>query len=407
MEATRSRTRLRTILAVVAFAGVVVGLLAIAWINSGRLRAIDPDTAWNNAQINLKNGNIDRAEWELARVTRSRPPTPFDWMLRAQVALARTRTDEALKDLDQIPATHQLAGRAQLIAGQTELRRDRAREAERRLLEAIRLEPSLVQPHRELIYLYGVQLRRRALNEQFNALARLAPLTFENVWHWCLVRNTIWEPRENSEIMAKFLKADPSDRESRLALAETLRQLGQREEAEKTISVLGVEDPEARALRVKLALDRGDDQAAEALLAEGPAEHPGLALLRGRFALAHGDGPAAVRYFRTAFDADPDNRDAVIGLANALTKVGDQKQAAPFLALARQFDILSSLMQRAALASARNDPKLLRELGAAHDAVHRLPEAKAWYKLAIGLDPLDNEAQQALFRLDRSDPGPN
>jgi hypothetical protein len=61
-------------------------------------------------------------------------------------------------------------------------------------------------------------------------------------------------------------------------------------------------------------------------------------------------------------------------------------------------------MQRAALPNARKDPKLLRELGAACEAVHRLPEAKAWWKLAIGLDPLDNEAQQALFRLEHSSP---
>jgi Flp pilus assembly protein TadD len=57
-------------------------------------------------------------------------------------------------------------------------------------------------------------------------------------------------------------------------------------------------------------------------------------------------------------------------------------------------------MQRAALAEARKDPKLLRALGAACGAVHRLPEARAWFKLAIALDPLDNEAQQALFRLE-------
>jgi predicted Zn-dependent protease len=283
-EATRPRTRLRTVLAVVLLAGVVVGF-AIPWMAMIR-PAIDPDIAWNNAQVSLKNGTIDRAESELARVTRARPPTPLDWMLRAQVALARNRTDESLKDLDQIPDSHPIAPQARLMAGQAELRRERARAAEEYLLAALALDPKLVQAHRELIYIYGLQLRRRAQNEQFTALSELSPLTFDNVWHWCLVRNTVWEPREAAEIMERYLKADPGDRASRIALVEVLRQLGRREEAEKTLSVLDDTDPEARALRVRLALDRGDDRAAEALLAEGPADDPGLALLRGRFSLA-------------------------------------------------------------------------------------------------------------------------
>jgi predicted Zn-dependent protease len=401
-EATRTRTRRRTVFAIVLCAGAAG--VAIAWSLVPRASS-DPDAVWQQAEAALRAAQIDRAEQLLARLTRLRPPTPFDWMLRAQIALARNRSDEAVSHLDQIPASHELAASAQLMAGQAELRRDRAREAEKHLLAAIRLNPKLVQAHRELIYLYGVQLRRRALNEQFTALSELTPLTFENVWHWCLVRNTVWEPRENSEIMARFLKADPNDRESRIALVDLLRLLGRREEAEKTLSFLEPSDPAVRVARVKLALDRGDGQAAEALLADGPVDDPVLALLRGRFALAHGDGPAAVRHFRKAYDADPDNRDAVVGLANALTKTGDHKAAAPFLAEARQFDILSTLMQRAALADAKKDPKLLRGLGAACEAVHRLPEARAWFKLAIALDPLDSEAQQALYRLERSGPG--
>jgi predicted Zn-dependent protease len=291
------------------------------------------------------------------------------------------------------------------MAGRVELRRNRARSAEQYLLAAIELNPKLVPAHSELIYIYGVQLRRRQLNEQFNALAELTPLTFNNVWHWCLVRNTVWEPRENAEIMERFLKADPKDRDSRIALAENLRQLGRRADAENTLSVLDISDPTVRALRAGLALDRGDDQAAEALLNEGPAENPRLALLRGKFALARGDGPAAARYFRSAYDADPDNRDAVIGLADALTKIGDHKAAAPFRAMAVNFERLSSLMQRAALDKAGKDPKLLRGLAAACEAVNRRAEARAWYKLAIALDPLDNEAQQAIFRLDHTDAG--
>jgi hypothetical protein len=44
---------------------------------------------------------------------------------------------------------------------------------------------------------------------------------------------------------------------------------------------------------------------------------------------------------------------------------------------------------------------LLRALGAACEKIHRLPEARAWYRLAIDANPLDTEAQKALFRLQK------
>ena len=48
-----------------------------------------------------------------------------------------------------------LAARARLLAGQAELRRSRVRHAEEWLIAATRLDPRLVQAHRELIYIYA------------------------------------------------------------------------------------------------------------------------------------------------------------------------------------------------------------------------------------------------------------
>jgi predicted Zn-dependent protease len=387
------RTRRRTVLAL-ATLGVAIAV-GVALFRDRR----SPQEIWTEAQRALTAGQFDRAEAGLARLTRLRPHTPEDWMLRAQVAIARNRPDDAIDAFSQIRQGHPLAAQARLKAGQVELRRDRARSAEGFLLDTLRLDPGLVQARRELIYIYGMQLRRAELNEQFTRLSERAPLTFENVWHWCLLRNMVWEPVEVSEILARFLKADPGDRWSRLALAENLRLLGRRAEAAQALAALGEDDPEARALRVKLALDRGEDQAAEALLSGGPADHPGLALLRGQSALAHGDGPAAVQHFRLAFDADPADRDAVDGLAKALTLVGDHEAAAPLLARSRNFDTLSTLMGSTSGPASKNDPKLIRRLGAACEAVQRLPEARAWFRLALDFDPLDEDTQRSLHRL--------
>ncbi|MGD0045328.1 MAG: hypothetical protein ABSE84_33860, partial [Isosphaeraceae bacterium] len=108
--------------------------------------------------------------------------------------------------------------------------------------------------------------------------------------------------------------------------------------------------------------------------------------------------PSALRCFQVAYAHAPDDRDALLGLVNALTMIGDDKSAAPLREIAKNFELINSLVQRAAIPKERENPKLLRDLGAGRD-----PEARGWYRLAIARDPLDIESQQALFQIDNRD----
>src|SRR5262249_4462634 len=114
--------------------------------------------------------------------------------------------------------------------------------------------------------------------------------------------------------------------------------------------------------------------------------------------LAHHDAPAAVQHFRAAYRALPADRDTVFGLGTALALVGD-RAAAPYLRDAKAYDTLGALLSRAANPANRKDASLLRAVGAACEAVRRLPEARAWYNLAVQVDPLDAAAQKALYRV--------
>jgi hypothetical protein len=116
-------------------------------------------------------------------------------------------------------------------------------------------------------------------------------------------------------------------------------------------------------------------------------------------ALSRRDAPSAIHEFRAAFEADPDDRETVFGLLCALELAHETKAAEPLRELARNLERLNTLVHRAADQTARDDPRLLRELGDACAALHRDPEARAWYELAIARDPLDAEAQRALYRL--------
>jgi tetratricopeptide (TPR) repeat protein len=320
-------------------------------------------------------------------------------MLRAQVAIAKGRVDAALADLARIPDSDKLAPQARLRAGQLELRRDRLRAAEEAFRAALRLAPDLVQAHRELIYIYGMQGRRAEIDAQFRALAKLTPLTFDNALHWGLMSHESWQPDKVTEELGRFTKADPTDRWSRLAWADSLRRVGRVDDAWKALEPLPDSDPEARALRALLALERGDRATAKALLLEGPTDHAGLARLRGRLALAERDGQAALRHFTVADAAEPGSRDVTLGLAQAWTLIGDEAKAKRYLEAAKRRDAMFSLLNRARAPGANHDVALFRELGEACAADGRPDEARAWLALALAHDPLDAEAQRALFRL--------
>jgi tetratricopeptide (TPR) repeat protein len=379
-----------------ALALAALGILALFGRNGF---GSDPDSLSKEARADFEAHRLDAAEAASARLEKLRPPTPQDLMLRADIAFARGKIDVALTALRAIPDSDSSAALARQRAGDAEVRRHRVAKGEALLLEATRLDPSLVQAHRELIYIYGMQLRRPELNREFQALAKLTPLTFDNVWHWCLTRSLLWEPSELVRDLRAWVAADPDDLNSRIALADNARRIGAYAEAERALATLPASDPEARAVRARIALDRGDQEAADALLKEGPKDNPDLSRIRGKLALARRDATTAVRHFREAYAADPDDRDNVIGLAQALTLAGDSKAAEPLRKLSRDFEALGGLVSRVSSNEGRRDPALWRALGAACERVHRLPEARAWYALAIDADPFDEEAQKAIQRL--------
>lgn len=375
----------------------IAALLSIAGLAAFGWPAPDPESVHRRVEEELASGRFDRAGAELARLNRE--PTPPDRMLRARVAMALGRVPQAIDELARVPDDSPVAAEARLRAGQLELRRDRYVAAEAALIRAAELDPRRVQALRELVYIYGMQLRRPELNATYRRLSEVSTLGYQDIFLWCLTRGVSWDPREVTESMARCIAADPSDRWSRLGLAEGLRQRNRFDEAEAALVPLLDSDPDARSLRVRIALDRGDDGAAESLLASGPAGHVGLELLRGRFALARNDGPEALRHYWVAHSREPNLRDSIFGLGQALQMTGDPAAAGLLIEESRKHDRLGSLVQRAAVEANRGDPALIRDLGAACAAIGRIPEARAWYNLAITRDPFDAPAQQALARL--------
>jgi tetratricopeptide (TPR) repeat protein len=357
--------------------------------------------AWN--EFNAKR--YDQASVLLDRRAAEVAPTSLEWMLRARIAESQNRPAEALSHLKHIPDSDSISAQAWLKAGQIELAQHRTRAAEAAYRHALAINPDQIQSHRELAFIYGLQRRKAECDAQFRALARLMPLDYVLAFAWCQNDCEIWDPNEAIRILSPIVANDPGDRWSRLALATNYRLTNQVDEAEATLRPLPNSDPDARVIRVQIAMDRGDFDAAEKLALEGPADHARLNSLRGRLALQAGDSRQAVAHFRAALRQDPRDRDVIQGLGAVLQRLGDP-EAKEFLQVAARHDRLKRTIVESVV-TIETDPKLFYKLGEICESVDRTDVARVWYQLAIGRDPLDNQAQQALARLDQTARAPD
>ncbi len=383
------------ILAAVAL--IIAVASGAAWYVSRR--PPDPDRLWAEAERAFLAGRWDRARDLLKTLARMRPRSPLDWLLEGQLATAEGRLDDALAALGRIPDDHTMAAQAHLLAGRIERQRLRVRYAEAAYRRALKLKPGLVNAHKELIYVLGIQSRRREVDAEFHELAKLTPLSHHDLFTWALTHFTAWGPDIVADLES-FIGADPDDRFSRLALAHLLiDQPGEEPRVERVLQPLPEDDAEAQGLRIELKLNHGEVDEAMAMLANATARHPHLARLRGRVALRRGDAQGAIRHFQDALSDEPYDRVSNAELGKALMLQGDRAAAGRYVARARQLDDVYNLINRIKRPGSENQPPDLTNLGRACEAAGLIDEARGWYMLAIGRDPLDTEAQRALSRL--------
>ncbi len=378
----------------------VVSLLGIAGLTAAiRARVpVDSEAMAEEVRQALKERQWSRAESLLGRLARQRTPGIDEAVLWAELELGRGRSDRAVELLVGIPGSDDRAAQARLIAGQIEKSRDRARRMESLFLDAIRMDPGLIEARRELIFLYAMQARRGELQAQYRALAEQSPLGFDDVFLWSNSLEDTWVNDRIRPHLERYVAADPDDRASRLALTGVLLHSNELEAAETLLRDLPDSDPDVRTLHARIALGRLRLDEVRSLLDGGPVDHTGLALLRGHFAIQSKNPEEAARQYEIALRLDPNSREAAEGRAAALARLGDEGAGAAQKRAAR-WRRLTSLLQEAHVHNIRRDRGLLRRLGEVCESLSQLPEARAWYQLALALDPLDPEIQQALYRV--------
>jgi tetratricopeptide (TPR) repeat protein len=359
----------------------------------------DPDEIVAQAHNALQTGRWDRAETLLLRLARSRLPTAHDLILQAELEVGRGRIDRAVRLLTEIPASDPLAARARLQAGQLEKVQHRARSMEVLFQEALRLDPKMAPVRRGLIYVYAMQGRRRDLNKQYRALAELEPLTYDDVFLWTVSLDDVWLNEGIRDTLERFLEADSHDLSSRLALAGVLLKVGDLDGAEKTLEPLSNARAAVLAVRARIALRRSQFDRLRDVLAGAPRDHAEIAVLRGELALQARKLADAEDEFRRTLRLDDTNREALQGLIHVLTQQGRRDEAAVSLKRADLWRKLKEQLEDARGGRVRQHRSRLVSIAETCAALDRQAEAAAWYGLALQLDPLDRDVQEALYRL--------
>jgi tetratricopeptide (TPR) repeat protein len=372
----------------------IAALLTGAWLAPARL---DPRRLRERAAEAVKAKRFEEADAALKRLPSRRA---MDWVLQSKIDLALGHPESALADLRHVADSDRLGSLARYSEGLILLDHlHRSAAGEIALRRAIDLEPTAAQTRQKLCSLYYTLSMRAEYGAQFRALEAMGQFGFDDVYHACIITRRPTDTRQVVKRLREFLAADQGDRRCRLALAEELRVLNELAEAEDVLGNLSESDAQAQALRAHLALDRSDLGAAESLLRGGPPDDPDFAALRGRVALAKRRVSEAVREFRIAVAAHPDQRDVLLGLGRALRLAGDNQAAEPYLHAAANRDHLALLLQDLVAPGATRDSRLLQKLGVACERVQLYAEARGWYRLALSYDPSNRQIREDLERV--------
>ena len=392
-----NRNRQQTSLICLACLGLALALL----LSRTSRFAEDPELIYEQALALVEAEQFDQAELVMQRLRKSRLPTVLDHGLQARVDIAKGRVDQAIDNLSVIPDDHPLAGWARLRCGQLERSRMRFRKAENWLQETLRIDENSVEARRELVYVYGMQLRRSVLHDQFRKLNRLTTLKAKEIWVWCMVRDLAWwHPEEHIPILERAIGVDAEDYWSRIALAEVLRRQGHTDQAMLMLEQSPVDRIELLAKRLELLLDQQDLEQVQKSLEKIPLNEPNVATLRGRLAMSNGDTKSALKFFELSEEFESGKREVIANLGQALLQAGDQKKGKIYLQKAGQIDKLNNMLLQLEKTIESSGVETWRTLGSTCESADRLAEARAWQSLIIANNPFDQIAQTAVFRID-------
>jgi enediyne biosynthesis protein E4 len=393
----RSAWTIRLALGAVVVLGVSIAGISVLRPKS-RVDPLELRKSVTTAISELEQGRINEAAQRLDAVLEVEPQNSQALLFRGQAAWLAKRTDEARSFWRRIDDTHSVdLAMARFLEGAAAMESQRAWQAETLWLESLVHNSRLTKARERLVHLYVVQLRTEDLREQLRAIRRARPWTAVEHAIYRLASNVIEDPAKAIPQLQGFVRADPSDISSWVAL---LRYLLAAHRPAEVISNFTDAPPSVRLdSRAKLAyiaalLDESSTNAAQALAELWPNADKVRDIdwwhAFGLQRYAQEDWSNAAAALEYVSHSRPEASDVRYKWGQSLSRSGQTDRAKPILELAHQWEQISVTAQRLLYGDLTKTDlafPIVLETAQQLTTLHQFEEATWWYELALQWKP--------------------
>jgi tetratricopeptide (TPR) repeat protein len=402
-------------------AGVAI-CLAVATQMLQRMGKVDSVDLIGQSEAALARKDVKTAGALLDQVLTHEPANAAALIQRGKLWESIGESENALADWRQIDvadsrdSSSKLAGEARFLEGALQVKLHRAPAAERALLESWELHNrDNLQALELLLRVYVLQLRRDEVRRVLNVLEQRRPLTLEEMVLRADAGAPIIAEGDALVQLREFIAADPEDMSSVVALTRYLMSSENFSEAENVLKSVSAKLSKASpilGLRALCQLQLGFSDKALATL-QTPTREESLDywwwLAAGELAETSKQAKLAADCFRLASLSQPDSGYARYRYGLALQANGqtaaaqEQLQAAALIDRLHQQTVAITRMANMAPAQFVNG---LLQIAQLQVQLQNSPEAAAWARLALQLDPT-NKTALALNRVPTNDQAAN
>ncbi len=397
-----------------------VWLLSIVMI-AGCGSASDPEADRRTIETFVADpakGDEKAAREAADRMKKSSGPNaaPRDLLILAAYFDATGDSSNALDLLQRIPddlPDRKTAAAARLSEGRIAFYRARkARRAETALMATTRLDPGSYLAWLPLADLYDTQNRRVERDACYSRLDEASALDRNRLVNWTCDRPLDSEAEEAAQVLQAFVASDSADVASAIALAGDKIRRGDFPGARGILDGIdSAADADAQRTmtlhRGLVDLETGEfDEATKRLESvDTSTMKPEEVCLRtrsiGRIQLQNRKYEEAETSLRKALSISPNDRESNQLLVQILRLTGRSAEAEPVSKRLSAIDRLEDLGQKVRASLRRDDPKTLREIADTAAEIGRYALAKAWLRQLLAKDPLNQQLQKEIYRIDQ------
>jgi DNA-binding SARP family transcriptional activator len=316
----------------------------------------------------------------------------------------------AMDQLALVPESDPLAANAFFSQAQIEFfQLRRAVKAENYLLKAIKLKSDFSLAISRLASIYDIQNRYSLRNNYLRKLDEISSLTKEELLLWTTNDRLDSITKEYLQILVKFVNSDSTDLFSHLALADYLRLQGKFSDAKNIIEKLSSEEMKSNRflLLAELMFDQGELNEAidySNSINDGnilPELKNRYLLLCANINISEKKYSPAEKLLKQLLQNDPLNRSALQHMIQLLHLQNRRKESVILATRLQKIDQLEDLGQKARATLYQDSISWNESIVNTAAELGRFDLAKAWLKLRLSKEPLNQEIQNQLFQLDQ------